>query len=89
MLKSFSKTSWLEFLELCLKMGTPDEFGHFFDVFLTPEEKDVSAARYMILKALVNTGVEKTTDHAKKLVKYVGFCCVLIPLFIPSSWWTA
>lgn len=89
MLKSFSKTSLLEFLELCLVMGTPDEFGHIFDVCLTPDEKDVMAARCVILKALINTGAETAADHAKKMIRYAGVSCVLIPLFIPSSWWTA
>lgn len=89
MLKSFSKTSLLEFLELCLVMGTPDEFGQIFDECLTPDWKDVMAARCVILKALIHTGAETGLEQAKKVIRYAGVCCVLIPLVIPSSWWTA
>jgi TrpR family transcriptional regulator, trp operon repressor len=49
-----SKESWNNFLILCSQMQSPEEFDHFFNLFLTIEEKENLAARYLIVKALLN-----------------------------------
>ena len=43
---------WWPFLKLCTKMKSPDEFKHFFDLFLTIEEKEVIGKRFLIIQAL-------------------------------------
>lgn len=53
MTKSFDKSGWLEFLELCVQVKQPGDLGHFFDLFLTIEEKEVLASRYLIIKTLL------------------------------------
>lgn len=45
---------WNEFLELCSKIRTPEEFKEFFDLFMTIEEKGTLASRYRIIKALLD-----------------------------------
>ena len=46
------KKAWKEFLSLCVKIKTPEEFSRFLDLFLTLEEKDTLEKRYLIVKAL-------------------------------------
>ncbi len=48
-----SQSSWHEFLNLCSKIKTPEEFDHFFSLFLTFEERETMASRYLIIKALL------------------------------------
>ncbi len=43
---------WREFLILCSKIDSPKEFERFFDLFLTIEEKETLARRFLIVKAL-------------------------------------
>ncbi|HEY4255257.1 MAG TPA: trp operon repressor [Chlamydiales bacterium] len=43
---------WRDFLKLCTKIKTPEEFGRFLDLFLTLEEKETLEKRYLIVKAL-------------------------------------
>lgn len=45
---------WQGFLELCSKIKTPEKMKEAFDLFLTLEEKETLAARYLIIKALVD-----------------------------------
>src|SRR5947209_8129824 len=48
-----SKDGWLDFLDLCSKIHSPEKFKDFFDLFLTIEEKETLASRYLIIKALL------------------------------------
>lgn len=50
---STDKKSWQEFLSFCSKFDSPDELGKTFDLFLTFEEKETLASRYLIIKALL------------------------------------
>lgn len=43
---------WQGFLTLCSKIKSPEEFKRFFDLFLTIEEKETIARRFLIVKAL-------------------------------------
>lgn len=54
------KKGWQDFLKLCSKINTPKEFGEFLDLFLTIEEKETMASRYVIIKALIE---EKMTQR--------------------------
>lgn len=44
---------WCDFLELCTKIKVPEEFNSFFSLFLTFEERETMAARYLIIRALL------------------------------------
>ncbi|OGT45822.1 MAG: Trp operon repressor [Gammaproteobacteria bacterium RIFCSPHIGHO2_12_FULL_38_11] len=44
---------WKSFLTLCLKAKSPEELSGLFDCFLTIEEKESIADRYLIIKALL------------------------------------
>ncbi len=48
-----AENSWEAFLELCAKIKTPEEFDQFFSLFLTFEEREIMASRYLIIKALL------------------------------------
>lgn len=48
-----AKEGWGEFLKLCTTIKSPDEFNQFFDLFLTIEEKETLASRFLIIKALL------------------------------------
>ena len=43
---------WKGFLDLCSKFTDPQELEHFFDLFLTLEEKQIFMGRYLVIKAL-------------------------------------
>lgn len=47
------KSGWREFIELSSKIQSPEELKAFFDLFLTIEEKEVLASRFLIIKALL------------------------------------
>lgn len=49
----FNKKGWKEFLRLCTKIDSAEELGNLFDLFLTIEEKETLASRYLIIKSLV------------------------------------
>ncbi len=51
--KNHSHESWHNFLEICAKIQSPTQLEHFFNLFLTIEEKETLASRYLIVKALV------------------------------------
>jgi TrpR family trp operon transcriptional repressor len=44
---------WGEFLELCSIINTPEDFNRFFSLFLTFEERETMASRYLIIKTLL------------------------------------
>jgi len=50
---TLSKKGWQEFLKLCSKINSPEELEEVFDLFLTIEEKETLASRYLIIKALI------------------------------------
>ena len=60
MSQDLSKKSWRDFLKLCAKIDSPDEFKEFFDLFLTIEEKETLSSRFLIVKALLE---EKQTQR--------------------------
>jgi len=43
---------WEEFLELCSKAKSTEELDRLFNLFLTIEEKELLASRYLIIKEL-------------------------------------
>lgn len=53
MSQEHAKKGWNEFLKLCSKTHSPHEFNQFFDLFLTIEEKETLASRFLIVRALV------------------------------------
>ncbi len=55
--KKSTKESWQSFLQLCSKIHTPEELGRFFDLFLTYEEKETLASRYLIIKSLIENQI--------------------------------
>ena len=46
------KDGWRGFLKLCADVKNPKDFDEFFSLFLTIEEKETMAARFLIIKAL-------------------------------------
>ena len=44
---------WESFLDLCAKINSEEELDHFFDLFLTIEEKHLLASRTLIIKELL------------------------------------
>ncbi len=46
-------SGWQGFLSLCSKIESPTECGQLFDLFLTIEEKENLASRFLIVKALL------------------------------------
>jgi len=46
------KDGWWQFLTLCSKIQSPEEFKKLFDLFLTIEEKETIGGRFLIVKAL-------------------------------------
>ncbi len=51
--KESTKESWRSFVVLCSEMRSHEELNQFFDLFLTIEEKETLASRYMIIKGLL------------------------------------
>lgn len=47
------KEGWKGFVELCLATQDPKNLSTFFDLILTPEEKENLAMRYLILRDLL------------------------------------
>ena len=47
------KKDWKDFVKLCCKLKTEKELENLFDLFLTLEEKELLASRYVIIQALV------------------------------------
>lgn len=46
--------AWSDFLKLCGKIKTTEAFSNFFALFLTFEEREIMASRYLIIKALLD-----------------------------------
>ncbi len=60
MQKSTSEEGWWRFLELCAALKKPEQLGELFDLFLTIEEKEALALRYLLIKELLE---EKRTQR--------------------------
>ncbi len=63
-----TKEGWHEFLELCSKIKTPEEFGELFSLFLTIEERETLASRYLIVSALLEAKETQRTIAAANKV---------------------
>ncbi len=48
-----TKDGWQEFLKLCIQIKNTSEFNEFFDLFLTIEEKETLASRFLIIKSML------------------------------------
>lgn len=48
-----SKDPWRSFLNLLLSIKSQNELSDFFELFLTFEERETLASRFMIIKALL------------------------------------
>ncbi len=48
-----SKEGWPNFLKLCTQIQSAEELNEFFNLFLTIEEKETLASRFLIIKALL------------------------------------
>lgn len=55
MKKAFLDKNWTNFVHLCAKLKSTEEFQQLFDLFLTIEEKEMLASRYLIVKALLDS----------------------------------
>lgn len=53
MKKESIESEWQRFLKLCSTLKNPEEFGRFFNLFLTLEEKEDLTTRFVIVKALL------------------------------------
>lgn len=60
------KTTWHAFLALCLKTKNTDELEKLLDCFLTIDEKEDIANRYLIIKYLLENKVTQR-DMSEKL----------------------
>ena len=60
------KTTWHDFLTLCLKSKNTDELEKLLDCFLTIDEKKDIAVRYLIIKYLLENKVTQR-DMSEKL----------------------
>lgn len=47
------KKDWKDFVKLCCKLKSEKDLENLFDLFLTLEEKELLASRYVIIQALV------------------------------------
>lgn len=52
-MEELSEKGWQGFLNLCVKIQHSDELKQVFDLFFTIEEKETFAARFLIIKSLV------------------------------------
>ena len=52
-MSSKGKAGWQEFLKVCAEINSPSDLNDFFDLFLTIDEKETVASRYLIVKALL------------------------------------
>jgi len=58
--EGFMKTSWRQLMNLIQQIDSPEKLSVFFDLFLTYEEKETLASRFLIIKALFE---EKLTQR--------------------------
>jgi TrpR family trp operon transcriptional repressor len=61
-----NKEGWNQFVELCLCTQDKKDLLNLFDLFLTPEEKDNLALRFLIIRELLSRE-HSQRDMAKNL----------------------
>jgi TrpR family trp operon transcriptional repressor len=61
-----NKEGWNKFVELCLCAQDKKDLLNLFDLFLTPEEKDNLALRFLIIQELLSQASNQR-DMAKNL----------------------
>jgi TrpR family transcriptional regulator, trp operon repressor len=66
MTKSNAKDGWNQFLNMCTRFNTEAEFKEFFNLFLTLEEKQALARRFLLVKELLQ-GNKTQREIAKDL----------------------
>ena len=67
MVKTNKKTNeWQNFLQLCTKLKTKQQFAYLFELFLTKAEEEDIALRYTVLTKLLS-GMETQRNIAKEL----------------------
>jgi TrpR family transcriptional regulator, trp operon repressor len=66
MKKKTAEDGWRGFLKLCTKVRGIGEWESFFDLFLTFEEKENLAVRYLLVKALLE-GKKTQRDIAQDI----------------------
>lgn len=59
------KDGWRGFLKLCSTIKSPEVFEQLFNLFLTIEEKETLASRFLIIKALLE-GILTQREIAEK-----------------------
>lgn len=57
MVHNITKRGWRDFLKLCSKIHSEEDFNQLFDLFLTIEEKETLASRYLIIKSLLEGNI--------------------------------
>lgn len=62
-----SEKGWKCFLELCLKARSTQELEKILDLFLSIEEKETLAARFLIIQALL-----RKTSSQRKIAESLG-----------------
>jgi TrpR family trp operon transcriptional repressor len=53
MKKDSTEEGWWRFLKLCTQLKTPEQFNELLDLFLTIEEREALALRYLLIKKLL------------------------------------
>lgn len=54
MMNEQSEEGWWRFLRLCLEVDTAEKLDAFFTFFLTAEEREDLASRYLLVKELIS-----------------------------------
>lgn len=67
MAKNDPEDGWHGFLKQCAQIDSPEQLKTFLDFFLTLEEKDDLAKRYLLTKALLKE--EKTQREISEALK--------------------
>ncbi len=66
MSKNLINSGWKQFLALCMKAKDEEQLNELFELFLTPEEKEHLALRYLIVAELLE-GKKTQRDLARDL----------------------
>ena len=56
-MSSKENKGWAEFLSLCTTFKKVEDFDHFFALFLTHEERETMASRFLIVKELLENNL--------------------------------
>jgi len=66
MKQASGEDGWWQFLELCAELKAVEELNDFFDLFLTIDEKEDVANRYLIVRDLLK-GEKTQREMAEEL----------------------